>query len=391
MRENIRLGFVGAGFAAKFHLENLRRVYGVPFEVVGVTSRSAATRENFAREHGLRAFDSFPALCDAADVVDLCSPPSTHEELAVEALRRGKDVIVEKPFTGYFGEGSENFRGNAFSKQTMLEKAIESCRRIEEAAKASGRTICYAENWVYAPAVQREREIVVRSGAQVLWMMGNQSHSGSHSPYYGQWRFSGGGSLVGKGCHPLSAALSLKRAEGEARSREAIRPATVSSRTHEITRMPGFRDEGFLRRGYNDIEDYGQMHVTFTDGTIADIFASELMLGGVSNWLEVICNNHRTRCNLNPIDAIETFNPKEELLREVYVTEKIETKQGWSRPAPDEGWQHGYAQEFQDFLECLAQGREPLSNAQLARDTMAVIYSAYLSAERGGQEVAIPR
>ena len=145
-----------------------------------------------------------------------------------------------------------------------------------------------------------------------------------------------------------------------------------------------------MRRGYQDIEDYGQMHVTFSDGSVADIFASELMLGGVSNWLEVTCNNHKTKCHLNPTNAVQTFSPREDALRDVYVTEKIETKQGWSQPAPDEAWQHGYPQEFQDFMESIAQGRSPLASGDLARDTIVTLYAAYLSAERAGAEVTIP-
>lgn len=70
--------------------------------------------------------------------------------------------------------------------------------------------------------------------------------------------------------------------------------------------------------------------------------------------------------------------------------EKLGTKQGWSHPAPDEDWQHGYPQEFQDFMESIHYNREPLSGAELARDTIAVLYSAYLSAERRGAEVEIP-
>jgi predicted dehydrogenase len=188
----------------------------------------------------------------------------------------------------------------------------------------------------------------------------------------------------------LGAALFLKRTEGSARDGNPIRPATVSARTHEITRLSAYRDAGFLRGGYQDIEDYGQMHIVFSDGTVADIFSSELVLGGVSNWLEVMANNHRTRCQLNPIDALTTFNPSENALRDVYLTEKIETKQGWSHPAPDEAWQHGYPQEFQDFIESVSVGREPIANAELARDTIATIYAAYVSAERGGTETKIP-
>lgn len=393
MTQPVRIGIAGAGFAARFHLRNIRRVYGVPVEITGVTARSLQTREAFAQEFGVRVFDSFAVLCDASDVISLCTPPSTHEELSIEALRRGKHLIIEKPLTGFFGPPGADpsgFRGNAYPKEEMLRAAVASCRRIEEAAQAAGRLIGYAENWIYAPVVQKETELVTKSGAQILWMLGNQSHSGSHSPYYGQWRFSGGGSLVGKSCHPLSAALYLKRAEASAANTAPIRPATVSARTHAITRLPGFRDLGFLRTGYQDIEDYGQLHITFTDGTVADIFASELMLGGVSNWIEVICNNHRTHCSLNPVDALSTFIAKEDAFRDVYLVEKLGTNQGWSHPAPDEAWQHGYPQEFQDFLECFAQSREPASNLALARDTIATLYAGYLSAERKGIEVEIP-
>jgi len=390
MTKKVRVGLVGAGFAARFHLRGLRRVYGTAVEIAGVTARSSQSRDQFAKEAGVPAFESFEALCEAVDVVDLCCPPATHEEMAVAALRGGRHVIVEKPFTGYFGDGAVDFQGNVFPKETMLREATASCRRILDAAKATGKKVCYAENWIYAPSIQKEREIVASSGAQILWMLGNQSHSGSHSPYYGIWRHSGGGSLVGKGCHPLSAALYLKRVEGETRDGSPIRPATVSARTHEITRLPAFRDEGVLRRGYRDVEDYAQLHLTFSDGTVADLFASELMLGGVSNWLDVNCNNHRTRCSLNPVDAVETFSPKEDALRGVYIVEKIETRQGWSRPAADEAWQHGYPQEFQDFMESIAEDREPLATAELARDSIAVLYAAYLSAERAGAEVQVP-
>lgn len=391
MAEPLRVGIVGARFAARFHWEGYRRVYGVPVQVVGVTSKSAESRETFARERGIKAFASFEELCDGCDVIDICTPGSTHEPLAVQALRRSKHVVVEKPFTGYYGPGTPDFRGNNFDKVIMLREALASCDRILSAAREAGRRVCYAENWVYAPAIDKEREILVKSTGQILWIIGDESHSGSHSPYYGIWKFSGGGSLVGKGCHPLTAALHLKRAEGEAGEGRPIRPATVSARTHEITHLKNFRDAGFLRTSYDDVEDYAQIHVEFDDGTVADIFSSELALGGVHNWLEVFANNHRTRCNLNPIDALETYNPREEFLKDVYVTEKIGTKQGWSHPAPDEDWQHGYPREFQDFMEAIASGREPLSGGDLGRDTIAVLYSAYVSAQRRGAEVEIPQ
>ena len=43
----------------------------------------------------------------------------------------------------------------------------------------------------------------------------------------------------------------------------------------------------------------------------------------------------------------------------------------------------GYPAELQDFVECAALGREPLSGGPLARDVLAVVYGAYLSAAEG--------
>ena len=61
MAEPIRVGIVGARFAAKFHWTGFQRVYGVPVNVVGVTSKTVEARDTFAREKGIRAFESFQA------------------------------------------------------------------------------------------------------------------------------------------------------------------------------------------------------------------------------------------------------------------------------------------------------------------------------------------
>jgi predicted dehydrogenase len=385
---SVRAGFVGAGFAARFHHASLLQARGREVIPLGVFSRSADGRRRFAEERGLRAFDSLEELLDAVDVVHVCVPPALHEPTTVAALKRGVHAIVEKPFTGYFGP-ADGPGGRAEAAQ-MREGALASARRMLEAEAGSEGRIFYAENWVFAPVIQKEAEILRKTGAQILWIIAEESHSGSHSTTYGMWKYSGGGSLMGKGCHPLTAALYLKRLEGQTRSGRAIRPVAVTARTHELTRIPGYEDRGFLRTEYTDVEDFGFMHVRFEDGTVADIFCSEIVLGGVHNWLEVMANNHRTRCNINPIDALSTYNPREEQLADVYVVEKTGTKQGWSHPAPDEDWMNGYVQELSSFYESIQEESPPFAGSELGYDTVAVIYSAYLSAEQQGREEAIP-
>jgi len=361
----------------------------VSVEVVGVHSLDTEGGRAFAQQRGIRFFDSLDALLDEVEAIHVCTPPIAHEPISLAGLRRDKFVICEKPLTGYFGDGSPEFHGDRFPKQTALDAALASVERILAAERASQGRLLYAENWVYAPAVQKEREIIEKTGAQILWMHGEEAHSGSHSREYAFWKFCGGGVMIGKGCHPLTAALYLKRVEGRARDGRPIRPKTVSARTHAITRLPNFRDEGHLRCDYYDIDDFSAMHVEFDDGTIADVFASDIVLGGVHNWLEVCANNHRTICNINPNTLMQTYNPREENFSDIYVVEKIGTKQGWASTAPDEDWMTGYPQEAEAFYRTIAYGEPPESDSLLAADAISTIYSAYVSAERRGAAVDV--
>jgi len=386
-KKTVRAGIVGAGFAASFHFEAIKKVHSATVEVQGVYALDRA--EEYARDRGIPVMKSLDDLIKVSDVIHVCTTASSHEEVAVAALDAGKFAIVEKPLTGYFGDGSPDFHGEKFPKTVAMEHALASIERILAAEKKSKGRLLYAENWVYAPSIQKEREIIEKTGAQVLWIHGEEAHSGSHAKTYAYWKFSGGGMMIGKGCHPLTAALYLKAAEGKARTGKAIRPAAVSARTHAITRLPAFRDEGHIRCDYYDIDDFSLMHVVFEDGTVADIFASDIVLGGIHNWVEVVANNHRTFCNINPNNAMQTYNPVDANFKDVYVVEKIGTKQGWTNPSPDEDWFTGYQQEMEAFYRTAAYGERVESDSGLAANAISTIYSAYVSAERAGAEVPV--
>lgn len=388
-KKTVRAGIVGAGFSARFHYEAVRRVYGTNVDVRGVYALDAKQAQAYAAERDIACFDSLEALLDEVDVVHCCVLVAGHEEVAVAALKRDKFAIVEKPLTGYLGDGSESFHGDTFPKQDALAHGLASVERMLEAERNSKGRILYAENWVYAPAIQRERDMLEKTGAQILWMHGEESHSGSHNPTYAYWKYSGGGVMIGKGCHPLTAALYLKRVEGRARTGQPIRPKTVTGRTHALTRMTGFQDDGHIRRDYYDIDDFSMMHVTFEDGTIATVFASDIILGGIHNWLEVAATNHRTICNINPNNAMQTYTPDANHFKDVYTVEKIETKQGWTYMPTDEDWFTGYPQEIEAFYRTVAYGEPVESDSGLAADTISTIYSAYVSAEQGGAETPV--
>ena len=389
IKKTLRTGLVGCGFSGSFHVEAIRRVYGTDVQIIGVHDASPERCQAFAAERDLQAYSRLEDLIDAVDLVHVCTTTTGHENVAIEVLRRDRSAIVEKPLTGYFGDGTETFNGDTCSKELALDQALASIRRMLAAEKASQGRILYAENWVYAPAIQKEREIIEKTGAQILWIHGQEAHSGSHAATYAQWKFSGGGVMIGKGCHPLTAALYLKRVEGRARDGNPIRPKTITARTHAITRLPTFRDEGHLRSNYHDIDDFSMMHMTFQDDTVATVFASDIVMGGIHNGLEVVANNHRTVCNINPNTAMQTYNPVDANFADIYIVEKIGTKQGWSCPSPDEDWFTGYPQEMEAFYRTVAYGEPVESDSSLAADCIAATYSAYVSAERNGAAVPV--
>jgi predicted dehydrogenase len=201
-----------------------------------------------------------------------------------------------------------------------------------------------------------------------------------------RWETGGGGSLIGKACHPLGAALYLKADEGMRLRGRPIRPVSVTAETANLADTETFRAASprYLNTvdGAN-VEDWGSMLIGFDDGTVAQISAADTVLGGIRNQMIAYGAKAVVICNINPNDTVRAYAPDGAVFGDEYLVEKLETKAGWSSPQPDEDWTSGYPQEIQDFMEAVALGREPLSGGALARDVTAVIYGAYLSAAEG--------
>ncbi|MBV8898833.1 MAG: Gfo/Idh/MocA family oxidoreductase [Verrucomicrobia bacterium] len=85
----------------------------------------------------------YPVLSDAlsgveADAVLIANPPSRHKEAALEALSRGKHVLIEKPLA------------------TSMEDAVE----IADGAERSGAKLMVAQGYRFTDGAGRVRELV---------------------------------------------------------------------------------------------------------------------------------------------------------------------------------------------------------------------------------------
>jgi len=243
----------------------------------------------------------------------------------------------------------------------------------------------YAENWIYAPPFIKLKRLMKVSGGTILEIRAEQGHSGSQAKYSRRWKTSGGGALMRLGSHPLGSALHLKHYEGMLKYGRPIRPKSVTAEVGHHTKIESFMKEKkkYVVSEWEDVEDWGVMIINFEDGSKATVFASDTVLGGVRNVLNVYLSNAVVYVNINPHDVLEVYAPEPHIFGEEYIAEKLETKAGWNFPSPDDDWMKGFPQELEDFIDAILFDREPISGIDLARDVVEAIYAAYVSAERG--------
>ena len=390
MGKRVRIGLVGTGFSAHFHLASYRKVYGEDFEIAGIYGRNRPRAAELAREFGISTcYDTVDAMLrdPTIDAVDLCVPNHLHVPLILQAAEQGKHIICEKPLGGYFGppDAGDDWTAEGTSRATMLRHVLDEINAVEDAVARSGITFCYAENWVYAPPVAKLNRLMAASKSTILRIQGEESHSGSHSPYARHWRTAGGGSLLRLCVHPIGAALYLKYEEGRRRDGVPIRPVSVLAQTANLTAIDGFRREPVqhIATGWDDVEDWASITITFEDGAVAQLTSTDTHMGGIRNYITAHGSRALVTANINPNTACQAYTPDGAYFADEYIVEKTETKEGWSFPAPDEDAVTGYPEELRDFIGAIASGRPPKSDLMLARDVLIAVYAGYLSAERG--------
>lgn len=98
LNEEIGVGLIGFGFASKtFHVPLLQAIPG--YRIVAVSSRRAAEAQAVLPGVDVVADPSAMATHDGVELVVIASPNDTHAPLAESALRAGRNVVVDKPFT----------------------------------------------------------------------------------------------------------------------------------------------------------------------------------------------------------------------------------------------------------------------------------------------------
>lgn len=191
MTRKVKTGVIGCGKVGHFHAKAYTK--SEKSEFVAVYDVQLDRAEAFAREYGVRAFDSIEKMVSETGVeaVSICTPHPIHSGPAVEAARHGLHIAVEKP----------------------LASSLEDCDLIMDAVKKAGTvgtTIC--QRRFYLPSMRIKKAIDAgKIGRPILGtvnMLGWRDMAYYASdPWRGTWKGEGGGVLVNQAPHQLDLLL----------------------------------------------------------------------------------------------------------------------------------------------------------------------------------------
>jgi predicted dehydrogenase len=391
----LRIGLLGTGFVAHFHLRALQSVRNV--QVAGIYGHTPALRTaavQLANDLGLgpcRGYDSVEQLAadeDQIDAVWILRPnylrlADMHEIARAARMRRRplQGVACEKPLA------------------RTLKEAREMLRLAEEAGLRHG----YLENQVYAPAVQRGKDIIWRravpAAGRPYLARAAEEHSGPHRPWFWQGSQQGGGVLLDMMCHSIEAARFLLTEPGK--DRTTLRPKSASgtvatlkwSRPEYVERLKEQvgSEVDYSRR---PSEDYARGVVM-----LEDEHGQPVVIEATTSWAFVGAGLRLQMELLGPEYSLEvstlTTPLKVFLSRNVQgsegedLLEKQNSEQGLMPVVDDEAAAYGYTAEDRHMVEAFRTGQQPSETFADGVAVMEILMALYRSAEIG-QTVTLP-
>ncbi len=190
----LRIGIVGCGSIAHWaHMDSYQEMDNV--EIVAVCDIIKERAEEMKKEYNLtsaKVYQDYNDLIADPDVesVDVCTPNYLHSKVAVAALNAGKHVFTEKP--------------DAIN--------VEEVKKMEAAAKASGKTLMVMRNNRFSHASRWLKKYIEDGkmgeiyAARCGWIRQNGEPA---SDWFADNSQSGGGALIDLGVHMIDLAIWL--------------------------------------------------------------------------------------------------------------------------------------------------------------------------------------
>ena len=348
VKDKVRVGIVGAKFAADFHTDSYRRNERV--EVVAAADINPDNLKAYNDKWKVPdTYADYQELLKREDIdlVSVCAPNFLHHEVVMECARRGKHAVCEKP----------------------LATSAADARKMVAACKRAGVKLLYAEDWVYAPALRKVIELIQEGGiGEVLYVKAKECHNGTHSPFARNKKTCGGGCLIHLAIHPIGWILHLV---GDAGRNKVTEVAAMTN---------GGGEDNYVHK-QNSGEDFSMGMLKFANGVHALVEGNYITVGGMQDRVEI----YGTEGNL-AVDM--TFGSPITLYSRPgvsYTIEKTDNTLGWSKPAVDEFYNLGYVHELAAFADCARLNKAPEwgVSAEAGLACLEIIDAMYKSSAEG--------
>ena len=389
----LRIGMIGSGFIANFHLQALVSVRHVT--VAGIYSPNAAHREALAAKANAlelgpcRAFPSLEAMLISGEVDAVwIGVPNFARLETMRAIHR----LVTSRWAKLVGVACEKPLGRT------LAEAREMLRLAEDAKLLHG----YLENQVFSSAVQRGKDIVWRRAVPAcgrpFLARAAEEHSGPHMPWFWQGRRQGGGVLSDMTCHSVEVGVISHQA-GRAAQRSKTRQRQRHSRQSKMDaagiRQAAERYDGpEVDYATRPAEDFARGALTFVDPE-----GHEVMVEATNSWAYVGAGLRILIELLGPEYSMEfsSLNTglKIFLSRDVRggqgedLVEKQNAEQGLMPVVENEADIYGYVGENRHMVDAFRHRRQPIETFHDGVAVGEMLMALYRSAEIG-QVVTFP-
>jgi len=389
----LRIGFVGSGFIARFHVKSFLAVRHA--QITGVYSPTAANRDALARQVNdaelgpCRAHADLESLlaADDVDAIWLLAP----NDRRLEVMRAIHSAVKA---------GRSTVRAVACEKPLgrTLAEAREVLRLAEDAGLAHG----YLENQVFASAVERGKEVIWRravpaSGRPYL-ARAAEEHSGPHEPWFWQGARQGGGVMSDMMCHSVEVGRFLLTRPGAPRDSLTVKAVQGSvgylKWTQDRYSRSLAKDFKGVEMQSHPVEDFARATIT-----LADEAGQELIVEASTSWSYVGPGLRIDLALLGPEYAMEfsSLNPSLKVFLSRAITgeggedlvEKQNAEQGQMPIVEDEAGTYGYTAENRHMVDCFRHGRTPIETFEDGVEVTKMVMALYKSAETG-QVVRLP-
>lgn len=384
-----RVGIIGAGFVANFHLKALRSVRGVDVAAV-FALKGAEELAATAREFGLGepvVCSSVAELCQKVDAVAMFMPNYVRVDMTGEIVRAKQagaaftHVISEKPLARNLMEG----------------------RKMIEAVRGVGLKTMYFENQGYMDDLLALRAQLAPlqnrvGGFHVL--RSAEEHGGPHMPWFWHAPLQGGGVLLDMGCHSVFVSIYLATPQGKPMS--FLRPVEVFAdlRCLKWAREPYVTE---LRNRWHDeagkpIVDYSvtpaEDYATATLTLINPETDQEIVVVATDTWMFDKLGLRLSMECLGPgyaADEDTLRSPAEMFISDAAAAavadaetmlEKAQSTRGLLKVLGNEPGSYGYIGEWRDAVAAMNEGGDGLFTWEDGFDTLRILMAGYMSAER---------